>query len=389
VRKQAPESYQAAIVGGGPVGLFLACCLCRIGISCAVFEKRSQPVTHSRSIGIQPVSLELFENIGLAEDFISAGIKVKEGRAYCQEKSIGALSFDRCPPPYRFILTLPQYKTERILAHHLQSLDPAALHWNAEVTEIKKTDRKLLLKVNRGERIKKIEADFVVGCDGKNSFVRKEFSINTAGKDYADSYIMGDFADNTSLGSSAAIFICRQGVIESFPLPDGVRRWVVKTRKYVPKVSREDIEQRVRHRIHHDLKESENSMISSFGVEKKFAETMAKGRMLLAGDAAHIVSPIGGQGMNLGWLDAWDASQCLPQCLANKEKTESILQDYSKRRLHIARKAARRTEFNMAMGQETSLLFLRKWLLRGMLKTPISRLMANLFTMRGLRSYLI
>jgi 2-polyprenyl-6-methoxyphenol hydroxylase-like FAD-dependent oxidoreductase len=386
---QVQESYQVAIVGGGPVGLFLACCLCRTGVSCAVFEKRRQPVNHSRSIGIQPVSLELFESIGLAERFISEGIRVKKGRAFCHEKPIGILSFDRCPPPYRFILTLPQYKTERILVRHLDALDSTILHWNSEVTEIKQTDHKSLLKVNKGDDTKRVEADFVVGCDGKNGFVRKQFSINSTGKDYSDTYIMGDFTDNTLLGSTAAIYICKQGVIESFPLSNGVRRWVVKTQEYLPNATRQDIEHRVRYRIQHDLGETENSMLSSFGVEKKFAVTMAKGRMMLAGDAAHIVSPIGGQGMNLGWLDAWDASQCLLECLANKEQMESLLQDYSKRRLHIARKAVRRAEFNMAMGRETDLLFLRKWILHSMLKTPVSRLMANLFTMRGLRSYLI
>ncbi len=387
MNKQVQESYQVAIVGGGTVGLFLACCLQRVGISCIVFEKRKQPVNHSRSIGIQPVSLELFENLGLAEKFISEGIQVKQGQAFCHEKRIGVLSFDRCPPPYRFILTLPQHKTERILANHLQTLDPGILHWNSEVAEIKQTDHKLLLRVNSGDRVKKVEADFVVGCDGKNSFTRKKFSINFTGEDYPDTYIMGDFSDNTSLGSAAAIFICKQGVIESFPLSNGVRRWVVKTEEYLPNCSRQDIEQRVQHRIHHDLKETENNMLSSFGVEKKFAETMAKGRMMLAGDAAHIVSPIGGQGMNLGWLDAWDTSQCLLQYLSNREKTEPILKDYSKRRLHIAWKAAHRAEFNMTMGRETKILFLRKWLLRGMLKTPVSRLMANLFTMRGLQNY--
>lgn len=183
--------------------------------------------------------------------------------------------------------------------------------------------------------------------------------------------------------------MCRQGVIESFPLPDGMRRWVIKTREYLPKVTRQDVEVRVQNRIHHKLDETKNTMLSSFGVQKKFAGTMAKGRVILAGDAAHIVSPIGGQGMNLGWLDARDAAQCLVECLSNKENMESILQAYSRRRLRIARKAARRADFNMAMGRESRFLFPRKWLLRGMLQTPVSHLMANLFTMRGLRRYLI
>jgi 2-polyprenyl-6-methoxyphenol hydroxylase-like FAD-dependent oxidoreductase len=382
------EKMQVAIVGGGPVGLFLACCLQRAGVSCGVFEKRDHPVRHSRSIGIMPVSLELFGNIGLAEIFISEGVKVKEGRAFCHENQIGTLSFDGCPGPYRFILLLPQSKTEQLLARHLNQLDPEILHWNSTVTGLKRTGYNLQLKVIQNNHVKWTEADFVVGCDGKDSFIRKKNSIPFACKTYRDTYIMGDFSDNTSLGKTAAIFLCRQGVIESFPLQNGVRRWVVKTKEYVPTVARQDIEQRIRKRIHHNLEKTENRMLSSFGVEKKFAGTMAKDRILLAGDAAHIVSPIGGQGMNLGWLDGWDASQCLLECFANEKKTDSILQAYSKRRLHIAQKAARRAEFNMAMGRETKLLFLHKWLLRGMLRAPaVSHLLANLFTMHGLKRY--
>lgn len=389
MKKHVNLKTQVAIVGGGPVGLFLACCLQKIGVSCRVFEKRSGPVEHSRSIGIQPVSLELFDNIGLANAFLKEGIKVKEGRAFCHEKQIGTLSFASCPPPYRFILLLPQYQTEQLLADHLQFLDTGVLHWNSTITGFNRTDQKVQLKVSNNGREEWIEADFVVGCDGKESFIRRQEGIGFTGKSYEDSYIMGDFSDNTSFGNSAAVFICKQGVIESFPLPGGRRRWVVKTERYLPEITRQDIEQRVQNRIDHRLTGTENTMLSSFGVEKRFSETMAKDRLLLAGDAGHIVSPIGGQGMNLGWLDAWDASLCLLECLSNEEKMEPILQAYSKRRLHIARKAARRAEFNMAVGRSTSAVIFRKWLLRGLLNLPISNFIANLFTMRGLRRYII
>src|SRR5699024_5936122 len=122
---------QVAVVGGGPVGLFLACCLQKIGISCSVFEKRGGPVKHSRSIGIQPVSLELFDNIGITDAFLEEGTKIGEGRVFCHEKPIGTLSFEDCPPPYPFILLLPQYKTEQLLASQLQSLNSDVLHWNS------------------------------------------------------------------------------------------------------------------------------------------------------------------------------------------------------------------------------------------------------------------
>ncbi|HYW33996.1 MAG TPA: NAD(P)/FAD-dependent oxidoreductase [Balneolaceae bacterium] len=381
------ETYQVAIAGGGPVGLFLACCLYESGISCVIFEKRLNPIAHSRSIGIQPVSLELFEKTGLAKTFIDEGIKVQEGRAFCHEKPIGRISFRSCPPPYPFILTLPQHRTEKILARHLCDLDESILQRGTKVTAVEESNHYVQLQIDRQGQKKRVQAKFVVGCDGKKSFIRQAAGIDFTGKIYDDTYIMGDFTDNTSLGCAAGIFLCRQGVIESFPLSEQKRRWVVKTATYQPKIIREDIERRIQQRINHDLRGTENFMLSSFGVQKKFAKTMNKNRILLAGDAAHVISPIGGQGMNLGWLDAWDLSQVLQKKLADGKPGRNQFEAYSRRRLKIAGKAARRAEFNMMMGRETNFLIAKKYFLRGLLKSPASYLLARLFTMRGLKRY--
>jgi len=378
------QTFDVAIVGGGPVGLFLACCLQKTGVDCRVFEQRDEPITHSRSIGIQPISLELFRKIGLADRFVEAGIKVEEGRAFCHEKPIGTLSFRECPPPYPFILTLPQYKTEQLLRQRLQQINANILQPGATVTSVEHRKDGVQLEIDYQETTQKIDARFVIGCDGKDSFVREAMGVSFHGKRYDDTYIMGDFTDNTDLGSAAGIFLCRQGVIESFPLSETMRRWVIKTDTYLPNVTRRNIEKRLKERIGHNLGGTENVMLSSFGVEKKFAETMAKGRIFLAGDAAHAISPIGGQGMNLGWLDGWDLSQCLLRALANEQADESVFKAYSRRRLRVARKAARRAEFNMIMGRASALLPLKKWGLQAVLQTPLAGVLARMFTMRGL-----
>ncbi|MBN2732406.1 MAG: FAD-dependent monooxygenase [Balneolaceae bacterium] len=380
------DAYQVAIAGGGPVGLFLGCLLQEKGISCIVLEKRKNTITHSRSIGIHPVSLELFESIGLADDFIEKGTKVKEGMAFINSEHIGTLSFASCPPPYPFVLTLPQYITEELLVAHLNNLNSAALQCETTVTGLTKTEDSIQLNVNKNEIDKKITAQYVVGADGINSRIRQEAAIAFKEKTYDDSYIMGDFSDNTGWGSKAAIFLCDDGLIESFPLSGNMRRWVVKTQQYMPEVHREDLETLVSQRIGHQLHHTKNIMLSSFGVQKGLAETMSKDRVLLAGDAAHIVSPIGGQGMNLGWLDARDLANCFEQIFNESTKPEQILNDYSKRRLKIAGKAIRRAEFNMALGRKTGNLQLKKSILWLMLKTPISSLMARIFTMRGLQT---
>ncbi len=385
--KQSNQTYQVAIVGGGPVGLYLGCLLHQAGISCTILEKRAAPVTHSRSIGIHPVSLELFKQIGLAEKFIAQGIRVKRGHAYWNSQHIGTLNFTNCPPPYPFILTLPQYKTEQILNDYLQQINGDILQRNAKVTALHQTKNGVKISVDIDGQSRTIQTNYLIGCDGKNSFVRREAGINFQGSSYNDTYIMGDFSDNTGLKTDAAIYLCDDGLIESFPLSESVRRWVVKTDDYLPNIDRTDIEKRIKTRIDHDLTDTENRMLSSFGVEKKMAETMCKGRIVLAGDAAHVISPIGGQGMNLGWLDAADLADAFERLLEYEEHSDKLLQQYSNQRLKVARKAARRAEFNMALGRNNSRLPLKKYFVQGLIKSPLSQILAHLFTMRGLSSY--
>jgi 2-polyprenyl-6-methoxyphenol hydroxylase-like FAD-dependent oxidoreductase len=200
---------------------------------------------------------------------------------------------------------------------------------------------------------------------------------------------MGDFSDNTSLGSDAAIFLCDEGLIESFPLLDQKRRWVVKTDKYLDDLQRQDIEERIAHRIGYDLSSTENKMLSSFGVQKMLAKPMVKNRIILAGDAAHIVSPIGGQGMNLGWLGAWDLSQSLRNVLNNKDSHSSILDQFERRRCKAARNAIRRAELNMRLGRKPYFPSLRNKIVSLMLNTPLSTLMARIFTMRGVERWIL
>ena len=379
-------TYQVAIVGGGPVGLFLGCCLQARGISCVVLEKRQATITHSRSIGIHPVSLELFESIGLAKSMIQQGVKVEEGMAFFGNSHIGTLSFDSCPPPYRFILTLPQYRTEELLAARLNEMNPSVLKHGVEVTGITKGASRVQLQVTKAGVQEKISAEYIVGCDGKNSLIRARAGIPFDETEYEDTYIMGDFTDNTDWGTKAAIFLGPEGLIESFPLSEGMRRWVVKTDRYISTVERHDVESRINHRIGHSLQNTQNVMLSSFGVQKALAQTMARKRVVLAGDAAHVVSPIGGQGMNLGWLDAEELSKKLELILDSATDPGVTLQSYSNQQLKIAKKAIRRAEFNMVLGRKTERPIFRKALLGLILKTPLSRIMARVFTMRGLTS---
>lgn len=383
------ETYQIAIVGGGPIGLFLGICLEKMGISTIILEKRTKPRSGSRSLGIHPVSLEIFQELGFADRFTRPGIKIFKGHAFANDKKLGTLSFQDCRKPFNHVLALPQYKTETILEEILAKINHSTLVRGAEVTGISQKKEHVEIEYLSEGQLQSIKSSYLIGCDGKDSFVREQANISYKGDTYPDTYIMGDFTDNTNFGSDAAIFLCDEGLIESFPLLNNKRRWVVKTKEYFSSVERDDIERRVKTRINHQLDGTKNVMLSSFGVQKLIAQPMVKHRSILVGDAAHIVSPIGGQGMNLGWLAAWDLAKSLNNLYEGNQEARNILQHFEKRRRKAARNAIRRSEMNMRLGRRSEFPIIRNSMVWLMVNSPLSQLMAKLFTMRGVERWII
>lgn len=342
----------------------------------------------SRSFGIHPVCLELLAELGLAQEFMAGGQPIEMGRAYIDRQCVGTLSFRNCPPPFRLVLAIPQYLTERILERKLNALDPSIMQRDTEVTDVVQNGDKVAVHCRDGGGGQRIfEGDFVIGCDGVHSAVRRLAGITFNGTPYPDVYVMGDFSDNTGRRREANIYLHRDGLIESFPFPEGRRRWVVKTELRVADCKTDDIVRRIKMRIGHDLSRCECFMLSSFGAEHYLAESFVKDRLILAGDAAHVISPIGGQGMNLGWLGARDLAQTLHGIYHEGSGVQSALLSYERRRWRAAAKARRRAEFNMALGRKYRYPGLRKAIVWGMLHTPLCHVMARVFTMRGLDTW--
>lgn len=375
---------EITIVGGGPVGLFLGICLSKQGIDCTILEQRAEPVQDSRSLGIHPVSLELFEKTGLVNEFLEKGISIKKGLAHNGDEILGSINFNQLEEPFNFILACPQFYTERILLAKFQELNPEGLISEATVTRVQQSDQEVSCWYQKARKEYCITSKYIIGCDGKNSLVRKETGILFEGRQYPDTYIMGDFDDNTSFENQAVVFLPKQGLIESFPLPDNMRRWVVKTDSYIDSPTPNILADFVKQRLGTELKSLKNTMISSFGVQSFSAENYFKDRVILCGDAAHVVSPIGGQGMNLGWIGAWLLAKALSKIKMNPEKETEFLSDYQKQLKKIVRKASRRAEWNMKIGRKQYFPYFRKILVQLILKTPLKKIALKVFTMKGL-----
>lgn len=338
------------VIGGGPVGLFMAALLLQQGVSVRVLEQRTGAEPHSRAIGIHPPSLEALQGIGVARDLVAEGVPIRRGLAVGGGRTLAEMSFAGVSDSYPFVLSLPQARTAAILEQRVRQLDPAALHRGVRVTRLHDDGGKVTADATAGGSTVRYTAAIAIAADGVRSTVRSQLGTPVRAKDYPDSYQMGDFADTTGFGPDAALFLEPAGIVESFPLPGNLRRWVVRLAESGTGGDALWLVDRIRQRTGIDIDPASNSMLSRFGVRARLVHRMVAGRTVLIGDAAHEISPIGGQGMNLGWLDAVALA---PVVLASLQGNHVGVQlrDFEAGRRAAAARASRQSEINMALGR--------------------------------------
>jgi 2-polyprenyl-6-methoxyphenol hydroxylase-like FAD-dependent oxidoreductase len=368
--------YDVVIVGGGPVGLYLAALLLQHGVNVRVLEQRAARNPHSRAIGIHPPSLAALDRIGVSSRLTAEGVKIRRGVAVGGGVEVAEMCFDTVSLRYPFVLSVPQAHTEGALEERVRELDGGSLCRSATVTGLHDDGGGVTLDVVTPGGETRISASLAIAADGVRSTVRDLLRMPTRLREYPDTYLMGDFADSTRFGPDAALFLERQGIVESFPLPGGIRRWVVRLPGRVPAasqdalpgwppalapradggVARDDmmsaaaLAQMVRERTGIEVDAGTNSMMSSFGARSRTVDRMIRGRTAVIGDAAHEISPIGGQGMNLGLLDAADLAPIVLASLAGSPVAHA-LRRFERERRRAAARAARQAEINMALGR--------------------------------------
>jgi 2-polyprenyl-6-methoxyphenol hydroxylase-like FAD-dependent oxidoreductase len=385
------------VVGGGPVGLFLAALLAARGIDVRVWERRTTPPTGSRAIGIHPPSLDAFGAIGLDGPVLAEAALVRSGVARSRGRALGTLSFARASDTHPYVAALDQHRTETLLRERLAADLPDALRTGTSITGfLRHRDAVDATGTGPDGEPVTLRATFVVGADGARSVVRDLLGIRTTGRDYPDRYVMGDFADpeDPDARDAALVDVGPAGVVESFPLPDGRRRYVALVpdddafagaERGVTDAPDGALASRlaavVTERTGIAPDPATCSMLSGFRVRRREADRIGVGRVVLVGDAAHEISPIGGQGMNLGWLDAAE----LAPLLAGAVRSGAVgpWPEHARRRQAAARRAARQAEANMAMGRPVRGLGTlgREALLRTALSLPTAHGLARLYAM--------
>ena len=392
-----------AIVGGGPVGLALAILLVQEGVRVTVLERRTERSSHSRAIGIHPPGLAALEGTGVTGQLTAEGVQIRQGAARTRDRGLVSIRFTRTSTAYPYVLALPQERTETILEERLHSLDPTALQRGRTVTALVDTGSSVLLagtgsgagsggsgpgSSGNGEDGEEpgfaVHAAFAVAADGARSPVRSMLGAAVTERTLRDHYLMGDFPDNTGDGPTGVLYLEPEGIVESFPLPAGTRRWVAHTRTLLTDADAKLLARIVRERTGQQLSAAGNSMLSAFSVRTALPRRLVHGRTVLAGDAAHEVSPIGGQGLTLGWLDAAELAPVLAAGVRGGD-IDAQLAGFDRRRRRAAVIASAQARLNMALGRPLprQVMRARNAALAALFRArPLGDLVARRFTMQ-------
>ncbi len=386
--------HDVAVVGAGPVGLLLGILLQQRGLDVVILEQRRQRSAHSRAIGIHPPALAVLADAGVAEELVASGVRIRDGVARRRGRDIAVLDFGCVPGPHPYVLAVPQVMTERILEQQLHALG-GRVHYGRTAQRIDDGGGRVTLEVStcsgttgnadssthRGRET--VYARLAVAADGARSAIRALLQVPVASRRYPDTYLMGDFADTTADGAAAVLYLEPDGIVESFPLPGGLRRWVVRTRALDPQPQPGRLADLISGRTGRTVDVATNSMLSSFAVRSRRVRRMVHGRVALIGDAAHEISPIGGQGMNLGWLDAAALAPIIEAALHGQDTGEQ-LRLFDRSRRAAAATAGWQAHLNMALGRPLppAVLDARNSLLLPALALPgAAALVARRFTM--------
>ena len=335
------SEVQVAIVGAGPTGTMLGIELARRGIEVSILDRQPERSPESRAIGIHARTLEVFHQLGVIDEFLDLGHRVDGFAFHLRGRRSLRFSFGALESRYPFLLTLSQAETQRILEQHLARLG-VSVQRGVQVLDPHEADDavELHLRSVGDERGRILRAAWVVGCDGAHSTVRRSLGLPFDGDDYAQDWLMAEVnVDPEPARDQFHVFAHAAPPLPIFPMPGG--RW----RMFLPQVvnrpeerqppNMEEIEQLVAQRGPAGMTLSDPSLLAAFRCYRRSTKIMREGRMLIAGDAAHIHSPAGGQGMNTGLQDAFNLGWKLA-LVADGRAPATLLDSYQDERGPVA-----------------------------------------------------
>ncbi|MFE7777133.1 FAD-dependent monooxygenase [Streptomyces sp. NPDC057445] len=295
---------EIVIVGAGPTGLWLATELRLQGTSVTVLEARKERSPHSKALTIHPRTVEILGMRGLADDYISAGMPLPSGHFGALD---ARMDFRGLETPYPFTLLLPQARTEELLEEHARA-QGAQIRRGHRVTDLEQGADSVRIEVEGPAGPYTVEARYVVGCDGTRSRVREASGIGFPGTDTAIWGWLGDVVLDRPPAGPVSTFGPQGGVMAA-PMPDGLTRFVGIAPEdhrtdHPGELTLQEVRTKTLRVLGTDFGMRDPRWLSRFGNATRQAAAYREGRVLLAGDAAHMHFPTGGVGLNVGFQDA-------------------------------------------------------------------------------------
>jgi 2-polyprenyl-6-methoxyphenol hydroxylase-like FAD-dependent oxidoreductase len=328
------SNTDALIVGAGPTGLTLGAVLTKLGVATTVVDAQPAGANTSRACAVASRTLEVLERIEVSEQLATQGIHNPRFSMRDRDRVLIPIDFSSLPTSYPYTLTISQADTERVLLDRLTQLGGEVLRPRT-LTGLIQDGESVVATFGNGDPI---TARYVVGADGMHSTVRAQAHIGFRGHEYPESFALADVRLRGNAPTDEIfLFYAPAGLTVLAPLPGGFHRIVAPVENAPASPAAPFVQQLLDARGFGPGELVVEDVIwgSHFRIHHRVADTYRAGRLLLAGDAAHVHSPAGGQGMNTGIQDAVTLADALQQVLAGAP--ESVLDRYGHDRRAVAR----------------------------------------------------
>ncbi|MDB5223421.1 MAG: hypothetical protein JWN83_2088 [Chitinophagaceae bacterium] len=339
------------ICGAGPTGLMMACQLKRFGVDCMVIDSKPGIVKESRALAVQARTLQIYEQMGIADKALEQGtaankIKIIVNGHRVYEVPLQQLGLGQSA--YAFLFVLEQNKNEKILYDHLKEIGGDVL-WEHSLETFTQNNEGVIAIAdnNSGEQIQ-IKADWLIGADGAKSQVRHQLQLPFRGGTYENIFIVADTAAEWPWGHDClSVCLTAKGFAGLFPMRGDNRFRLIGTfpKQFIPSEVTDfsQIQKVVQEQIKVDVNFTGTNWFSVYHVHHRSVNSFAHGKIFLAGDAAHVHSPAGGQGMNTGLQDTYNLAWKLA-LVVNGQADAALLNSYNEERLPVAKQLVKTTD---------------------------------------------
>jgi len=337
-----PQNPDVVIVGAGPVGLVAACELARRGVTFRIIDKRAEPTDESRAIAIHSRSLDMFDRMGIVDDLVATGVKSTSMRMLSNGNQLFQVTFGGVDSAFPFSLLTAQTETERVLTERLEQLG-VTVDRGVELVELTQDDDVATLGLRRPDgSAEHVTTSWVVAADGAHSTARHLVGTKLEGSFQGERFILGDCdAEHDLDGESMYTVFSPEGTVIAMPMRGGRARLMAQIHDapgtpHNVHPTQQDLQRILDERVG-GITITKSHWLTCFEIHHGQVPAYRHGRVFLTGDAAHIHSPAGGQGMNTGMQDAFNLAWKL-EATVRGEGGQALLDSYHAERHPVAEK---------------------------------------------------